>query len=102
EQGRRDGSRVAGRVASFAAALGARRRRERHGKSVAGNRKQRQTTCGAMAKPPPRQGARGMKPGTPVFTTLLYRTFVVMLARISFMAQSGRADRSKYSRIRAC
>ena len=46
------------------------------------------------------QWARGMKPGTPVSTTGLRRTFVVMPWRISRMASSGRLEMSKFSWIR--
>jgi hypothetical protein len=42
----------------------------------------------------------GMNPGAPVSTTLLNRTFVATLSRISCMASSGRVDSSKFSRIR--
>jgi hypothetical protein len=36
--------------------------------------------------------ARGMKPGTPVSTTLLNLTFTVISSRISRMASSGNVD----------
>ena len=43
------------------------------------------------------QEARGIKPGTPVSTTELNLTFVVMRSRISRIASSGRAEISKLS-----
>ena len=43
---------------------------------------------------------RGMNPGTPVCTTVLNLTFVVMFSRISRMASSGRVERSKLSWMR--
>lgn len=43
------------------------------------------------------QLARGIKPGTPVPTTALNRTLVVMPFRISRMASSGRVETSKFS-----
>src|SRR5271157_1261591 len=46
------------------------------------------------------QLARGIKPGTPVLTTVLNRTLVVMPSRISRMASSGRVEISKFSWIR--
>ena len=44
--------------------------------------------------------ALGINPGTPVSTTELNLTFVVMRSRISRMASSGRAEISKFSWIR--
>jgi hypothetical protein len=41
-----------------------------------------------------------INPGTPVFTTELNLTLVVMRSRISCMASSGSAEMSKLSRIR--
>ena len=46
--------------------------------------------------------ARGMNPGTPVCTTPLNLTFVVMCSRISRMASSGKIERSKLSWMRRC
>jgi hypothetical protein len=43
------------------------------------------------------QLARGIKPGTPVLTTVLNRTLAVMPSRISRMASSGRVEISKFS-----
>ncbi len=43
--------------------------------------------------------ARGIKPGTPVSTTVLNLMFAVMPSRISRMASSGRADISKFAWI---
>src|SRR5271157_1929333 len=42
------------------------------------------------------QRARGIKPGTPVPTTVLNRMFVDMPYRISRMASSGRVEMSKF------
>jgi hypothetical protein len=43
--------------------------------------------------------ALGINPGTPVSTTVLNRTLVVMPSRISCMASSGMVESSKFSWI---